>query len=118
MRDACWAARVVRLCSHCAKLRPVYEKVAAHFASDEEVIVAQLDATANDVLGLEPSGFPTIILYTKANKRGVEYDGSRDAHDFIQFVTDARAGRKHIGGLPPHPADGQPDEDDGYRVEL
>lgn len=105
-------------CGHCRKLQPVYAQVASHFAAEDDVVVAQLDAVANDVVGLEPAGFPTIILYTKANKRGIEYDGSRDAHDLIQFVTDARAGRNHIGGLPPHEDDGTPDEDDGYRVEL
>ena len=89
------------------------------------MVVAQLDAVNNDVpMGLttdvfEPIGFPTIILYTKGNKRGIEYNGSRDAHDIIQFVTDGRAGRNFIGGLPPmHGGDGDNDEDDGYRVEL
>ncbi len=81
--------------------------------------------------GVDPEGFPTILLYPKGNKKGIEYDGSRDAHDMIQFVRDARAGRNFIGGLPPHEAksyradgaaqgggDGDGDEDDGYRVEL
>lgn len=31
---------------------------------------------------------------------GVEYDGSRDLHDMEQFISDVRAGREHIGGLP------------------
>ena len=44
-------------------------------------------------------------------------DGSRDAHDLVQFVEDARAGKNHVGGLPGGD-DGMPDEDDGYRVEL
>ena len=103
-------------CGHCRKLRPTFEAVAAKFADDEELVVAMMDAVANDVLGLEPEGFPMIVLYTKANKRGVEYDGSRDMHDLVQFVSDARAGRSHVGGLP-GPED-SPDEDDGYRVEL
>ena len=104
-------------CGHCVKLRPVYEQVASKFADVDDLVVAQMDAAANDVLGLEPEGYPTIVLYTKANKRGLVYDGSRDAHDLAQFVLDARAGKNHIGGLPGG-EDGRPDEDDGYRVEL
>ena len=104
-------------CGHCTKLRPVYEQVAQSFAEVDDVVIAQMDAVANDAPGLEPEGFPMIVLYAKANKNGLVYDGSRDAHDLIQFVNDARAGKRHIGGLPDG-SDGMPDEDDGYRVEL
>jgi protein disulfide-isomerase A1 len=104
-------------CGHCKKLYPVYNAVAEHFAKAEpDVVVAQIDAIANDVPGIDPEGFPTILLYTKSNKRGFIYDGSRDAHDFIQFVKDAREGKNSIGGLQGD--DESPDEDDGYRVEL
>ena len=95
----------------------MYERVAKHFADDDEVVVAQIDAIANDVIGVEPAGYPTLIMYTPGRPRGVEYDGSRDEWDMIQFVKDVRAGRNHVGGLPPT-GEFEPDEDDGYRVEL
>ena len=38
------------------------------FADDESMVVAQIDAVANDVPGLEPEGYPTIVLYSKATK--------------------------------------------------
>ena len=71
----------------------------------------------NDVLGFEPEGYPTIVLYPAANKRGVEYDGSRDAHDIVQFVGSVRAGNDHKSAMPEAPTpDG--DEDETLRVEL
>ena len=103
-------------CGHCAKLKPTYLQVAEHFASDGEIVVAQIDATVNDVLGFEPEGYPTIVFYPKVNKRGVEYDGSRDAHDIIQFVGSVRAGTDHTSAMPEAPT---PDGDDEtLRVEL
>jgi protein disulfide-isomerase A1 len=105
-------------CGHCKKLRPAYEAVAAKFADEPSVVVAQIDAVVNDVAGFEPEGFPTIVLYTKDNKEGIEYDGSRDVVDLVQFVNDAREGKAHVGGLPELPPDATLDEDDGYRVEL
>ena len=81
------------------------------------MVVAQMDAIANDVPGLEPEGFPTIIMYPKGNKRGVEYDGSRDSHDLVQFIKDVREGKNFIGGLG-EAETGVLDEDDGYHVEL
>ena len=47
-------------CGHCRKLRPVYEAVAAKLKGDDDLVVAQIDAKANDVLGFEPEGYPTI----------------------------------------------------------
>ena len=74
--------------------------LAADLATDAELVVAQMDALANDAPGLEPEGFPTLIFYPKGNKKGVEYDGSRDAFDMKQFIEDVRQGRQHVGGLP------------------
>ena len=87
-------------CGHCRKLEPVWAELAELTADDAELVVAQMDATANDAGSLEPDAFPTIILYTKHDKRGVEYDGSRDVHDLVEFVKDVRAGRGQHGGLP------------------
>jgi len=100
-------------CGHCRKLAPVYAEVARKLSGDTELVVAQMDASANDIAGMEPEGFPTILFYPKADKKGVEYDGSRDEHDLVQFVADVREGRQHIGGLPDFE---QPDED--AKVEL
>jgi hypothetical protein len=87
--------------------------VARKFTADPEMVVAQIDASQNDISGMEPEGFPTILFYPKGNKNGVEYDGSRDEHDLVQFVADVREGRQHIGGLP----DFEP-EDGEAKVEL
>ena len=103
-------------CGHCRKLEPVWAELAELTADDAELVVAQMDATANDAGSLEPDAFPTIILYTKHDKRGVEYDGSRDAHDIIQFVGSVRAGTDHTSAMPEAPT---PDGDDEtLRVEL
>ena len=86
-------------CGHCKKLAPVMKSVAEAFAGDDEMVVASMDAVANDVPGLDIEGFPTLIIFTKGNKRGLEYDGSRDLHDIVQFIKDARAGINYVGGL-------------------
>jgi len=86
-------------CGHCRKFAPVYAELAAKLADDDAIVVAQIDGAANDVPGFLPEGYPTILFFPKSNKKGVEYDGSRDLHDMEQFIADVRAGREHIGGL-------------------
>lgn len=38
-----------RRCGHCKTLAPAYEKVGKAFKDDPTVIVAKMDATANDI---------------------------------------------------------------------
>merc|ERR1712050_130277 len=47
-------------CGHCKKLEPVYSQVARKLEKIDTVIVAKIDATSNDVEGVDVEGFPTI----------------------------------------------------------
>lgn len=52
-------------CGHCKQLAPIWDELAQHFESDENVIVAKMDATKNEVDGVQVSGFPTLKLFRK-----------------------------------------------------
>ena len=67
-------------------LVPEYAKNAAAFAGADSVVVAKMDATSNEVPGLNIRGFPTIVLYPANFKDGVEYSGDRSAESLIEFV--------------------------------
>ncbi|ORY65961.1 protein disulfide isomerase [Pseudomassariella vexata] len=76
-------------CGHCKALAPKYEDLGALYANSEfkdKVVVAKVDATANDVPD-EIQGFPTIKLYAAGSKgEPVTYSGSRTVEDLIKFV--------------------------------
>lgn len=74
-------------CGHCQKLAPILDEVALSFQNDPSVIVAKLDATANDIPSdtFDVKGFPT-IYFRSADGKVVLYDGSRTKEDFISFV--------------------------------
>ena len=75
-------------CGHCKKLVPTWEELGTHFQSTPSVVIAKIDATANDIskkLGVR--GFPTIKLFTKDNKSNpVDYQGDRSLDDLVQFI--------------------------------
>jgi protein disulfide-isomerase-like protein len=73
-------------CGHCQKLEPIYEKVAKKLG-ERGVVVAKMDATANDIphRGVSVTGYPTIKLVTKGN-RVIDYNGDRSKKDLIEFV--------------------------------
>uniref|UniRef100_A0A1D1ZAU0 Protein disulfide-isomerase n=1 Tax=Anthurium amnicola TaxID=1678845 RepID=A0A1D1ZAU0_9ARAE len=73
-------------CGHCQKLAPILEEVAVSLQSDADVIIAKMDATANDVpSGFEVQGYPT-LYFKSASGKVVEYDGGRTKEDFIEFI--------------------------------
>lgn len=75
-------------CGHCKKLTPVYDEVAEKL-KDEDVVLAKLDATANDVPpSFDVRGFPTLYWLPKDSKDSpVRYEGGREVNDFIDYIS-------------------------------
>ncbi|KAK7379184.1 hypothetical protein VNO80_04637 [Phaseolus coccineus] len=77
-------------CGHCKALAPTYEKVAAAFNLDEEVVIANVDADKYKNLAEKygVSGYPTLKFFPKSNKAGEDYNGGRDLDDFVAFINE------------------------------
>lgn len=75
-------------CGHCKSLAPIYEKVAAAFRTEGDVVIANLDADNHKDLAEKygVSGYPTLKFFPKNNKAGEDYDGGRDLDDFVTFI--------------------------------
>jgi len=84
-------------------LAPDYEKVAAAFASEPNVVVASLDADnyKNLASTYGVTGFPTIKWFGKHNKESPEtYEQPRDIPSFISYINEkAGTKRKNDGKL-------------------
>ena len=76
-------------CGHCKALEPKWDELAEKFAPVESIMVAKMDATANeiDVEGVSIRGFPTIFYFPGDAKRApFAYDSSRDVEGFTAFL--------------------------------
>ncbi|KAK4481304.1 hypothetical protein RD792_012189 [Penstemon davidsonii] len=79
-------------CGHCKKLAPILDEVAISFENDADVIIAKLDATANDIPRetFDVKGYPT--LYFKSSTGNVlQYDGDRTKEAIIDYIQKNRA---------------------------
>ena len=66
-------------CGHCKKLEPIWKELGQTVEGIEDLIIAKMDGTANEVAGLDIKGFPTIKFFPKGKKRAVQdYKGNRD----------------------------------------
>ena len=52
-------------CGHCKQLAPIWDELAEHFAGDDDVVIAKMDATKNEVENVQITGFPTLKFFTK-----------------------------------------------------
>lgn len=73
-------------CGHCKSLAPEYERVAETFQSDDSIVVAKIDSTANEVEGIAISGFPTLKFFPANNKAGIDYRGDRNEQGITEFI--------------------------------
>ena len=72
-------------CGHCKQMAPAWDKLAAHYGSNDEVVVAKFDYTVNEHKDLSVLGFPTVFFYPKGEGEVETYNRNRN-RGFASFV--------------------------------
>ena len=70
-------------------MAPKYEELGEKFADIDSVVIAKMDATANEVdhPDVNVRGFPTLYFFPSGeNAQVVSYDGGREVEDFVDFL--------------------------------
>ncbi len=86
----------------CKSLAPTWEALANDFALEPSVIIAKVDATAENAKataqdqGVE--SYPTIKYFPKGSTTPVEYEGGRSEEDFISFLNAKLGTHRVVGG--------------------
>ncbi|OIT03332.1 PREDICTED: protein disulfide-isomerase-like [Nicotiana attenuata] len=78
-------------CGHCKALAPILDEVAVSFEKDSNVLIAKLDATANDIRTdeFDVKGFPTLYFKSASGKLS-QYNGERTKEAIIEFIEQNR----------------------------
>uniref|UniRef100_A0A4W4GCZ6 Protein disulfide-isomerase n=1 Tax=Electrophorus electricus TaxID=8005 RepID=A0A4W4GCZ6_ELEEL len=75
-------------CGHCKNLEPKYTELGEKLSGDPYMVIAKMDATANDVPpNYDVQGFPTIYFAPARQKdQPRRYEGGREVNDFLTFL--------------------------------
>ncbi|KAL1543823.1 Thioredoxin-like domain [Salvia divinorum] len=79
-------------CGHCKKLAPILDEVAISFENDADVLIANIDATANDLppATFDVKGYPTLYFRSSTGNL-LQYDGDMTKDNIIEFIKKNRA---------------------------
>ena len=86
----------------CKSLAPVWEQVAVDFALEPTVIIAKVDAEAeNSKSTAQEQGvksYPTIKYFPKGSTIPEPYEGGRTEQDFVSFINEKAGVHRTVGG--------------------
>lgn len=75
-------------CGHCKALEPKYDELATELSDVQNLVIAKIDATANEVESVSVSGFPTIKFFPKGSTTALEYEGEREVQGFKDYLSE------------------------------
>lgn len=74
-------------CGHCKQLDPIYTELAQKLAHVDNLVIAKMDATANEHPSLSIKGFPTINFFKPGSKSSPDtFNGERTLDGFLKYL--------------------------------
>ncbi|XP_019611734.2 protein disulfide-isomerase A2 [Rhinolophus sinicus] len=74
-------------CTHCKEMAPAWEELAEKYKDHEDIVIAELDATANELEAFTVHGFPTLKYFPAGpGRKVIEYNSARDLETFSKFL--------------------------------
>jgi len=100
-------------CGHCKQLSPIWDQLGEAYKDHENIVIAKMDSTANELETVKVQGFPTLKYFMAGDNKVVDYNGERTLEGLKKFL---ESGGKDGAGVPEdeEEEDDEDDEDAGH----
>ena len=86
-------------CGHCISLMPVWSQLAELYRRVHSIVIASVDATQNEILGVDVDEFPSIYLFDARGSPPVWYEGALDVDAVSRFLKQRGTRAFDVDGL-------------------
>jgi len=73
-------------CGHCKALAPIWDEIAEKYKDRKDLVIAKMDATENELDGIEIEGFPTLMMFKKETNERIDYVDKRKLDELVKFI--------------------------------
>ncbi|CAD5216535.1 unnamed protein product [Bursaphelenchus okinawaensis] len=73
-------------CGHCKSLVPIWNELGEKYKDHENIVIAKMDATANEVADVDIKSFPTIKFFPAGSDEIIDYKSDRTLEGFTNFL--------------------------------
>lgn len=86
----------------CKSLAPIWESLAEDFAAEPTVVVAKVDAEAENSKATAQeqgvTGYPTIKFFPKGSKTPLDHSGGRSREALVEYLNEQAGTHRSVGG--------------------
>lgn len=79
-------------------MTPIFDQLGEKFKDSETIVIAKMDATANELEHTKIQSFPTLKFYKKGDNAVIDFNGERTLEGLTKFLESG--GLEDAAGVP------------------